>query len=101
MPANPRPWTYRKTYVGTSPFLEIFDANGKAIAYMTLWPENVEENAKLICEAVNSHPTHGPLALLSAARWGIAGDPGPEIVSGPVSATADEPDDESRGAIAG
>jgi hypothetical protein len=52
--ANPRPWTYRKTYIdGGTPFLTISDANRQAIAYMTLWPENVEANAKLICEAVN------------------------------------------------
>jgi hypothetical protein len=54
MTANPRPWTYLKTYIdGGIPFLTISDANGQAIAYMTLWPENVEANAKLICEAVN------------------------------------------------
>lgn len=54
MSTNPRPWTYRKTYLaGGSPFVTITDANGQAIGYFTLWPENVEENAKLICEAVN------------------------------------------------
>jgi hypothetical protein len=56
MPANPRPWTYRKTYVGSSPFLTISDANGQPFAYLTLWPENVEANARLICEAVNAAP---------------------------------------------
>lgn len=54
MTSSPRPWTYRKTYVDTSPFLEIRDANDKLIACMTLWPEHVEENAKLICKAVNA-----------------------------------------------
>lgn len=55
MSANPRPWTYEKSYMaGGRPFVTITDANGNDFAYLTLWPENVEENAKLICEEVNS-----------------------------------------------
>ena len=68
MPANPRPWTYRKTYVGTSPFIEIIDATGKAVGYLTLWPENVEENGKLICEAVNGTIADDPPADGSYTR---------------------------------
>jgi len=57
MSANPRPWTYEKSYMaGGRPFMTITDANGEDFAYLTLWPENVEENAKLICEAVNATP---------------------------------------------
>ncbi len=63
MSANPRPWSYQKTYMaGGRPFLTISDANGKPFAYLTLWPERAEENARLIVDAVNGTLADDPPA---------------------------------------